>query len=459
MNEPTGGIKQELEALQVWSYGQIGRDPAEIPEHIDLSRYRQRQTYLPDVPAHKVHEWIRASSEIADPQYRAAMDEVYAQFRTTAYQDPVILGGIAHSIEQIAQAARMLFPDRAAALVPPVIATVPIALLNGFAMQDRAGHSGIVLQEGLRFAPLHMASEIGRHLFVEHPECIGVDFDPKSLVARLAASTDWADKLIGIFVRDASEPHMLAPTEERLVEIQTSDARHAYAAIDAGFKTFVLAHEYAHCLNRHIDQLLMGTNGPRLMRDMELMKEAIELARQKYPQHPAASDEQRRAFAMLHALEFDADRVALELLIQALRNKVADEGTRLMWIVGALALFWYVELTERVHRTFRLGDVWFDDELYTKDFHVQSLLLRPTHPAPIERAISLLTMVSHEYREGWIQSAVFGGWRWLDALFETAWATTRPLVAAAVDKQGLRIDRKWVDGIPLHLIAIGVKSL
>jgi hypothetical protein len=316
------------------------------------------------------------------------MDEIYAQFRTTAYQDPVILGGIAASIEQIAQAARTLFPNRAAALAPPVIATVPIALLNGFAMQDKAGHSGIVLQEGLRFTPFYIASEIGRHLFVEHPNGIGVDIDPKSLVARFTASTDWADGLIGIFVRDAFEPHMQAPSEERRVEIKASDAWHAYAAIEYGFKTFVLAHEYAHCLNRHIDQLLSDTNGPRLMRSRELIKEAIELARQKYPQHPAASDEQLRAFAVVHALEFDADNVALELLIEVLRDKVADEGTRLMWILGALAFFWYAELTERVHRTFRLGDAWFDDELYTKDFHVQSLLLRPTHPAPIERVRS-----------------------------------------------------------------------
>lgn len=458
MDESTETIKQKLEALQVWSYGRVGRDPAEMPEHIDLARYRQRQIYLSDIPPNRVHEWIRTSPEVTDPQYREHMDEIYAKFRTTAYQDPVILGAIAGSIDPITEAARALFPKPAGELEPPLIATVPISMLNGFAMQDDAGRSGIVLQEGLRFTPFLMASEIGRHLFVEHAQGVGVDIGPESLLARLGADTTWSDTLIGVFVLDASEPHIFGPSEERRAEIEASPARHGYLAIEAGFQTFVLAHEYAHCLNRHIDQLLSGAKGPCLMRDPDLIKATIGLAQQKYPQHPPPSDEQLLAFAMVHALEFEADTVAMKLLIEMVKNKIADEGTRHMWIMGALAFFWYAEIGERVHRTFHLLDSWFEDELYTKDLQVQSLLLRPTHPAPLERARILLSMVFHDLEEEWLHRAVFGSWMWLDALFQTAWNTTRPVVVATVIKKSLCIDRKWVDDIPLHLTAIGVRS-
>lgn len=458
MSDSANSIKEKLEAIQVWSYGRVGRDPTEIPGIIDLMRYRQRQAYRNDIPAHNIHKWARATPEVPDPVYRGQMDLIYGKFRTTAYQDPMILGGIAHHIDEIATSAQALYPEAACKLHAPLLATVPISLLNGFALQDAEGRHGIVLQDGLRYAPLQVASEIGRHLFVSQPNCIGVDFDPQSLFARLGEDADWADSLLSYFLRDTSEPHMLAPSDQRWEEIRTGDARHAYRSIEAGFRTFVLAHEYAHCLMGHIDQIQPAFSGPRMMRAPEFIVETTELARSKYPQFGQASDEQLMAFAVTHALEFEADQVGLKLLVQVLRKSGADRSIVHMWLTGALAFFWYVEMLERVHRTFEMGDSWFGDDLYEIDFHVHGLLLRPTHPAPLERADELVQMVLHEEPEDWIRQAVLVSWHWLCAFHERAWRTSGPVLAATIVSENLKVDAKWADDIPLELMAIGVSS-
>lgn len=456
--EVSDSIKEVLEAIQVWGYGRVGRNPAEIPGIIDLTRYRQRQAYRNDVPAHKVHEWARATPEVEDPVYKGQMDLIYAKFRTTAYQDPVILCGIAHHIDEIHAAAQVLYPHAASNLHRPLLATVPISMLNGFSLRDAAGEHGVVLQDGLRCAPLQVASEIGRHLFVPHPKGVCVDIDPQNLISRLGLDTQWADSFLGYSLKDVSEPHMFVPSDQRRDEIRAGDARHAYEAIGAGFRTFVLAHEYAHCLLGHLNQIQPTFDGPRMMRVEKFIEETITLAHLKYPQYDQASDEQLTAFALTHALEFEADEVGLKLLINVLRNSGADRGTRNMWLMGALAFFWYVEILERVHRTFEMGDSWFGNDLYENDFHVQGLLLRPTHPAPLERADVLVQTMLFEEVEEWVKQDVLASWRWLTALHEKAWKIAGPVVAAAIVSQKLTVDPKWADEIPIELVAIGVRT-
>jgi hypothetical protein len=451
--------RTQIEDLQVWSYRHLGRDPADLPRSIDLHRYRQREFYGNRIPAHQVHAWIEQQPEIEDPVYRRQMDEVYARFRTTPYQDPVILGGIAHGLDEISRAAQRLYPEEASAMRAPVAATVPISILNGFALEDDEGQGGIVLQDGLRFTPLLLASELAPHFLVEHPEGIGVDLDPDRVRGRLASDETLSDQFLSHYVRDVTEPNSYGLNPQRQAAMFEGAERGVYLGLQGGFQTFVVAHEFAHCLRRHVRQTRPDYAGPRWARHDEEVQAALDRAESRYASYPEPDREQLAAFRFTHALEFDADRVAFALLVDLLQERYGPSADSHMLVLGALSFFWYSEMLERVQRTVVEGNAWFGNPLYTEDLAVQGLLERPTHPAPLERGQALLSAALRGGAPDWAKQAALSSWHWLEALFETAWHTTRPVVAAAVRARGLGIDRKWIDQVPAEVAAIGIKAV
>lgn len=456
----TAPVQQRIERLQAWAYRYVGRDPEEVATTVDALRYRLRPDYVTGDTLEDLLAAIPSYPSTADPRQRAEMDALYEQFHTTRYQEPTILAGIASpGWDQIQATSRRVFPEAAAGLDSPWLATIPVALLNGFVMRE-TGHHAIVFGEGLNYFPYHLASEIGRFLFVESADGWQTT-DPGTLTGVLTSTTEWSDRLFGILMRDAIEPDMQVPSAARHREIAEGPLKDAYDAIVDGFKTFVVAHEYAHCLHRHLDQITAGPNKPVLVRADEVIKEARALAAAKYSHIPFPERPQRWAFTHIHALELDADATALTLVVEAaMGDKRALGPYGKLKLVGALLFWWYAEMSERVHRTFQLGAAWFDDELYSRDWSTQSLLLRPTHPAPLERAHETLAQAYQRYADNAVVvDALSSAWEWLSIFFDTAWLQTRAALASVIRNQGLALHRKWVTAIPDTGVTLGVVRL
>lgn len=388
------------------------------------------------------------------------MDELYRRFRTTPYQEPTILAGIASpGWDHIQSTSERIFPDAVIGLGSPLLASIPVSLLNGFVLQDAGSHA-IVFGEGVRFFPYHLVSEIGRFLFADTADG-WTTVDTDTLSAALGATTDWSDRLFGILTRDAIEPDMQVPSEARHREIEESPLKEAYDAIVDGFKTFILAHEYAHCLNRHLNQITAAPGKPLLVRSDEVIREAKMLAVTKYSHIPFPEQPQRWAFTHYHALELDADATALTLVIEGAMDESRGLGTYgKLTIFGAMLFWWYAEITERVHRTFQLGSAWFDDRLYSHDWSAQSLLLRPTHPAPLERADETLAHAYQRYGDNAaVVDTLSAAWEWLSMFFDTGWLQTRDTLAAVIKNHRLVVHRKWITRIPDAGLKLGVMQL
>lgn len=454
MHELSRSVQAIVENLQAWAYREIGRDPGEVPGIIDQLKYKKRRDAYRDEP------WAIPTVEI-DEVDRPDADRLYERWRTTAYQDPVILRGVASEFDNIARAAAAVFPDAAITSGSPLLATVPLGLLNGFVFKDTHGRHAIIIEEGMRFAPLWLAKEIGDHLFAEEAGRIHVYSDPDSLNQRFAGDWSWCDKLLAGYLTDASNPGIIQPTEENARAALSGPGAQLYTAIADGFKAFVVAHEYAHCLNRHIDQRGANWDKARIMRNGQQLGDAMRRGIEKYPAHPLPSIRQLHAFIYEHAMEMDADLTAMILVIESFR---AGDDKPTVWtflrLVGAIAFFWHIEMTERVLRTFDLGSKWFEDELYNVDLVVQGLYYRATHPAPLERLWAVIQGLSERYEHnaflGQLATAATGC---VSSIFSKAWEVSRDVVFFAIEDRRLTLDSKWVREIPLSAPQIGARCV
>jgi hypothetical protein len=141
----TQSILTMVERIQRNLYLLKGENPELVLKQFDSKYCRQNyfQYYIENFP----------------PKYHADFDDQFSQliqFRTTAYQDPVILRQLTQDFPSVKKVAGILFPE-SIKVSAPLLATVPVPILNGITLRDQFGCYGILLREGMRFWPTELA--------------------------------------------------------------------------------------------------------------------------------------------------------------------------------------------------------------------------------------------------------------------------------------------------------------
>jgi hypothetical protein len=454
----TESILESLEALQAWAYRSVGRDPEAIPADIDSLETRKRVDHWKMPAAAETSRHIAGGEVETDPQMLASMREIYSKWRTTRYQDPVIVSAMCMPYDDVVQAFGRTSVDRLRNIEPPVVCTIPICMLNGFAVQDEAGAFGIVLQEGMRFFPTILAIGVGKYLFRPVGDQIAIDLSGGNVMEALAADDQALSALVDCFVMDALSPGILAPSSEAYDRKLASNELHAmHIKVQLGFNFLVLAHEYAHCALGHLDQVAHVSDRGYVMRPVEQIAMAWEHYRERHAHLPPPDEDQQLAFAMTHMLELEADGTAAKSLVAHLLDvdPDLDRGDGLLMLVGAYLFFWFAEMTERVHRTLQLGDSWFSNDLYGRDLLVQDLLHRPTHPAPLERMRWVESEIAEAFSHEGARERAKSAHDWLYVTFERAWANRRDAIVAYRSDRPCELNPKWIENLPDVGVALG----
>jgi len=437
--------------LQRWAYTKTGQDPNLIPQSIDALRGKQRGSgFL------RMDQASAQLTDMADPVFGEYLDQVYKEFRTTPYQDPVILGGMASEWERIQWVAKRNFPQQVARIRTPVLGSIPLSTLNGFCFLGEDEVPGIVLQDGLRFLPGLLADAVATYLLDDAdgkaPEC-NLDLDRLSKVWRegVEQGFSWGEKVFDYFYADAVEDGLPQMPADRQARIRLNDPAlyRATRLIESGFRFMLLAHEYAHCLAGHLEGNGMSPLGAQI-RDEALIQQTIAQIHDFFPGQDLPTDTQLACFTSTQAHELEADMLALIMAVSAFaddQGHFSHDGR--FKLVGAWLFFFYVDAMEKIHRTMALGPAWFDDPIYNDRslFAVQDMLYRSTHPNPIERSLLAFGYLCYQASERVnLVSTVKDAWLWLDGLFGSAWLDVRDDIGAKAS--GKLPSSKWITTIP-----------
>jgi hypothetical protein len=378
------------------------------------------------------------------------MSDGYARFRSTPYQDPIILGAILATMWDDVWRAYRDMGFKTAAPDTVAVGTIPLAVLNGFVISEGPSHA-IVLQEGLRFLPTVFAHFVSNYLFYEDEKSLHVMLDPDLAVALVKSKPDAPRSFIGSLLRDAAGAGILALGAEASRKLWSSPARtRAVTMIEAGFKAFLLAHEASHCLRRH--GLQLDTSVIEVHRSPDSLAKVQQAWRARYSDRPEPDEDQAYRYRVLQAMEMQADADAIAVVVNICQVRSHGDDTFNLLLVGALLFFWYLELTERILRVLDHGDDWFEDPLFTHDFEVQDYMLRTSHPSPISRVRHVGSVAYQQLGEGSdLPPFINSAWAVLSALFEEVWADNREAVCDIVTRGGLTRGSKWLETPPAFL--------
>jgi len=227
-----------------------------------------------------------------------------------------------------------------------------------------------------------------------------------------------------------------------------------------GFKQFVLAHEYAHCIRGHLDQLEGRSSLGYAMRSSEEIKEAQRIYDEKYAHMPLPDDLQFHSFCQLHALEFDADSTAVEIVLAPwLRNDPTLEGPARLILLGIYLFLWYAEIMDRIRRTISVGNTWFENPIYGEDIIVDELLHRRTHPAPLSRinGVTAALLRQNPSNEPFCNAVKITS-DWARVFFELTWRNHRSAIAQLIGNLNCKIHPKFIDSIPFPGLMLGISN-
>ena len=452
----------ELAALQRWAYLHIGSDPDVLEKGIDDRKY----AYLGSP-----HEWTgrldddlkhQLTKEISlSEKERHLRDEVYRLYRTTRYQDPIILAPFGIVYDRVRALAESM---EGGATSAPVIGTIPLTMLNGFAFEMESGKNAIVLQDGLRFLPQFLSAFVSDAIAQFTPQGVDVFHNAERIKNRFTEiSEEKSDLFIGALFQDATNDGLivLPPDVQQLLE-QDQNRRTLVDFIRDGFMTFIIAHEYAHCVFRHTQIVKGASDIPTPMRNPDFVKEQLEkLQQEKYRSLGRVNETQLRNYSLLQALEIQADQFAFKLLlkyiagIEGLRPQEAH-----LLMVGAFTFFAYSEQMERVLYAVQSGRL-VDPNQNIDDIELENLCFRTSHPAPRSRANTIVELFQRDddqdnYPDG---NPVESAWRCADSVMTGYWEKSGAVLDGVLRRGSFSISNKWIDELPHKVSAIGFDGL
>lgn len=445
-----GDIVERIEKLQRWAYSAMGSDCEVVADLIDRTKWKR-------FPPHGASlEQILDGDDETDPIERARNEVVYEKFRSTRYQPPFQLRSVSEDFDAIIEIFTSARYEHTKPIRRPILAMIPVATCNAFAIEGSEQSYGIVVQEALLHMPLYVALLVSQFLMTERT----INFSRDLLTRRVSEfSSTHTAAIVEAFVDEATSDGVAGLSFDDAQEL-LGDKAYLVDAIRRGYLAFVLAHEYAHCTLGHFEQLKRSDNpfAQRVGRAKHVRDEAVSLYARKY-QHRFSMPgrEQFQAFTLLQSMELEADMTAAKVVGELIsrQNGANRLATKLGLALGVYLFFWCLEMTERVHRTIEQGGGWFLDRLYKEDDLVQSLIHRSTHPTPLERLADADAEMIKVIQNQECAQEVATIMRWMDQLFEQVWLEQRAALAIRSARPEMTLHRKWVNAIPHVGLTIG----
>jgi hypothetical protein len=404
------------ESWQLEGYKATKRDVNRIPEEIEMN-VRQLAAKMSSTTPFDIETHLQG-------------------YRTTPLQDPVILAPLMGDAESLWSNLQTVLNKQEKHHPLPLVFTCPLAFINGVAVQDKNGKAAVMLQEGLRFWPGSLAAAFFRVLSSEIVL-------KRQLVAAFriegyenAGVLDF-DALLKLFFVDATQEGLVSSFSPDTFDPQSLDPH--IVAFGSGFNAFILAHEFAHILDDHCRKRTRNWTGGYHLREFQhLRKLADEEKLASKWNGRFTSSINRINYSFFQTFEILADVFAMRsVLLKA--SEIKKEFVP-AFLTGAYSFLWYVELTERVHRSIILGPTWVDTERYTMPTELQDFLFRKHHPCPLSRGSYIATAIP-EFAPLWELVSV---------AFESVWSQSKGVLFAFVEQSnGSKIDEKWTRSLPM----------
>ena len=279
-----------------------------------------------------------------------------------------------------------------------------------------------------------LVTETDESFQIRHPK------DPDALVAKEAE----LGSLCEIFTGTAIHGTVMA-VQDRYTHPRSSQEKKLTELLNKGFLTFVAGHDWRHLIRRHHNIEERGRfwipkhAGYALGKYEELYKNI----------YPGVTVEVAAKKMMKQGLELEADyfgyqytfntfalHPSLQMLVQNRDGIVAAPPNFNTFFVeiGVWLFLWSMEYFERTVRTLQTGHDGTALGIFSKDFDVQDLVCRDTHPCPRTR----LDMASRSFLLAPAANELLG------TLFKQFWQRAYPRVQA-LHRAGERPHSKWLD--------------
>ena len=428
----TRSATQIIEEIQDHCYRSQGVDPESI-RSLALEHVRQARS--------------RASSDSDRTRldkYHSRLQSLVAHPQLTRYQDPITILEILDAWTLIREANA----DEALEIVDPhtdpdlvVLATAPTGNLNAQAIQGSDGSKGIMFEVDLQAWAMVMSRLIEELLLTDkvnrmelrHPR------DPQIFKGKQKI----LDRLVKVFVSTATSATVEAALDY-FVPPRAQEEQDLYELIRMGFLSFVVGHELAHITRQHHNIEKRGKYWlPKDARDT--LKKYFDIYEERYPGLTPQIVVDR---LLKQGLELEADHYgriytyntlklhpATQLLMEDNDEAVdAPPHMHLIFVeLGVLTFLWSMEYLERTVRTLHAGHDGMSLGILARDYAVQDIVCRTTHPCQMTRLHWLNTHFPHV---GPVNDM-------LAVLFSKFWSYAYPQIQRQ-HREGARPHRKWI---------------
>jgi len=367
------------------------------------------------------------------------------KYHTTKYQDPLILGGILTPWDLVVSNLEGLFKGKDLNKVNEILlASIPIPMLNGLATIDKKNKCAILFQDGLRFWPTNVSHFLFELLFVEENKRF-LKIKNENLYDHVLSNKVNSHNLLSLLYLDVVHEGL-----RRVHDSSYLKNRDRKLIIEQGFKAFVCSHELAHYLYGHCDQLVKETN--IMFRNSSYLSNILSKSNLKYTD---LDEEHVINFMHKQLLENLADMKALHICLRiAGKYNKLNHNEGLLFLLGSLSFFWYLESSERMVKAVdtkgeSLGSISYRSN---NDFDIENLLNRSSHPAPLSRfkgALGYLAVdevFKSEFGADDLESLLMAQ-ESIDLLFSYVWECYMPDIRTEILKNNLPVHKKWSIGL------------
>lgn len=398
------------------------------------------------------------NDQTLNTETKQSLIQFYRLWKTTKYQDPIILGAILGNWHHIKETVISVWPEKNLQSLNNILfATIPLPILNGLISKDRAGRHALIFQDGLRFFPTVIGFAFSS-LFVQENSNALLITDYGQIDSVVENEPERSSKLIGYFVKEIITEGSIQLDDDSLNSLSSSRRKFInYFAI--GFNSFVCAHEVSHCINNHCDQSPNDKGSKFLTRDIKALSSLDKRHYEQTGNFLDVTDKQIMYFMHYQLLENLADA---EALITILKMASDTPEYRAPFFLGALSFFWCIELNERIQHAIKTNGDDLSVGKKVEDYDMYNLLFRRTHPAPLSRFEKALHYVwsgkmdidAHITKD--MMNDLIFFYHYLSTAYECIWKDNAPTLQYLIRTRSLTMGNKWLMHLPKNSFAFGV---
>lgn len=408
-------ILAEVERIQLEAYRSIGVSETEIVQFL--------AEQMSKVKLSQYSNSSHTSSTGCAGSAAGFQNLSRSSFQSTRYEHPGFIGIIEDRWLRFESAREDMPPDirdfwtDGKTAPHPILASAPTGNLNALACIDSRGGSAIIFESTLIELAFEISTIISLVICSYKGGIFTVNLKPEMVYDRVGRLS-WISKELALLMFGfASRGHSLA--SKSLVEKLLDDPNIVSVQQDifTGFLTFIIGHEHAHLrLNHH---QLLGIGGwaadaePNytVLVPHALYSRATEQYLRSYQDIlPPPVEAEIFKHAKEQGCEIHADALGFRDMMFTAASYAKECGisdTINFHIVGAFAFFWAMEYFERAVRLLNTGTDGRENPLFTRDYDLQSVLLRKSHPAPLSRLYSVTEVIADLFEGLHVPKSVF----------------------------------------------------